>query len=170
MQTTRFNVDIAKVAVQEAWIKILRSAHRYDPKLASVETWASMITRQCATDLLRSLYSRGELSEEPDALDFIACPLPQADDALYQSQVERAAAQCIEALPSTGGPNYRLALELALENELKYDEMVARLQQQVGGGTILNAERVRGWVKHAVKRMRACLNKKLGWNPERPAP
>jgi RNA polymerase sigma-70 factor (ECF subfamily) len=166
MQATHYNQDIAKAAVQEAWIKILRSAHRYDPALASVETWAKLITRQCANDLLRSTYAVEKVHAATDELDAFACPLPQGDEVLYQQQVERATAQCIEALPCDQGPNYRLALELALDPELTYADMTCRLQEQVRGNLILNAEQVRGWVRQAIKRMRACINKKLDLRPE----
>ncbi|WP_181373125.1 RNA polymerase sigma factor [Massilia glaciei] len=166
LQSTRYNADVAKVAVQEAWVKIVRSAHSYDPKLASVETWAKLITRQCAIDQLRLLYKDGKLIEEDGGdFDSFACPLPPSADALYQKQVERAAALCIEALPS-GKRNYRLALELALDPDLSYADMTCRLQEQVQGDLILNTERVRGWVRHATELMRTCLDQKLGWNKE----
>ncbi|MES3024803.1 MAG: RNA polymerase sigma factor [Pseudomonadota bacterium] len=166
LQSTRYNADIAKVAVQEAWIKIMSSAHSYDPKLASVETWARMITRRCAIDQLRLLVKDAKvIGEEGADFEAYACPLPQSDEGLYQKQVERAAALCLEALPS-GKRNYRLALELALDPELSYAEMTCRLQEQVLDDVILNTEKVRGWVRHAKELMGTCLQKKLGWHSE----
>ncbi|WP_426194489.1 RNA polymerase sigma factor [Massilia sp. DWR3-1-1] len=166
LQSTNYNQELARVAVQEAWIKILRSAHRYDPALASVETWAKMITRQCANDLLRSAYVTEKIFEPAEEPEAFACPLPQSDELLYQQQVEQATAQCIATLPSGRGPNYRLALELALDPDLSYADMTSRLQEQVQGGALLNAEQVRGWVRQALKRMRECINRKLDLRPQ----
>lgn len=166
MQATNYNQELAKVAVQEAWIKILRSAHRYDPALASVETWAKLITRQCANDLLRSAYVAEKTFALTDDLEEFVCPLPQGDEVLYQQQVELATAQCIAALPCDRGPNYRLALELTLDPELTYADMTIRLQEQVRGNLVLNVEQVRGWVRQAIKRMRACINRKLALRPD----
>jgi DNA-directed RNA polymerase specialized sigma24 family protein len=175
-QVVNFNEDLAQVALQNAWVKIFVSAHTYDPQLSSVKTWAKMIGFQCAKDELRRLYSRQKLiadikprpvqADDADdgAGDFdgYTCALPSAEDALHAQQVERAIAECIERLPHGRGPNYRLAMQLTLDDDLSYAEMKDILAAQSPQYTNLNAEQVRGWVRQAAARMKGCINEKLG--------
>ncbi|WP_050463204.1 RNA polymerase sigma factor [Herbaspirillum autotrophicum] len=173
MSIVNYNRDLAQAALQEAWIKIFLSADRYDPRLASVKTWAKVITSQCANDELRRFYKHEgkiERSNSPtdqgedgvDPLDGFACPLPGVDDQMYAQQVQRAIAECIESLPAGRGPNYRLAMKLTLDQDLSYAEMKDILAGQSARHADLNAEQVRGWVRQAVVRMKGCINLKLG--------
>lgn len=189
---TGYNEELAKQAMQEAWIKMMTKPESYDPGKGKVVNWASGIINHCAMDALRFAYkirkrprpkvARSEDKDEveddyEDEIDDpndqalrdyeegAVCPALPADERLYQDQVARATALCIEALPRDHGPNYRLAMELALDPDLTYAQMTDIIQHQMPGETI-NAEQVRGWVRNAVKRMRACVNAKLGWNKE----
>lgn len=178
---TGYNHELAKQAMQEAWIKIMGKAGSYDPARSKVMTWANTIIVRCAMDELRTHYKHHKspattdaAADGPDAPgtpwmdapeheDTPLCPTLPAEEGVYQDQVARITALCIEALPSNRGPNYRLAMELALDPDLSYADMTAAIQQHMPGETI-NPEQVRGWVRYAVKRMRACVSGRLGWN------
>jgi RNA polymerase sigma-70 factor (ECF subfamily) len=58
-------------------------------------------------------------------------------------------------------------MELALDEDLTYERMKTVLQAHMPEGELLNGERVRGWVREAADRMRACLGRKLGMRKEK---
>lgn len=198
LQATNYNEDLAAAAVQDAWLRILRKAETYDPSRATVKTWVKDITYKSAVDVLRKYYKHNRntsLSNE-DAVsdasqdaghesavarsgadrwlapvsdpDEMACDLPSPEDNAYGSQLERVMRACLDTLPSGDGPNYRLAMELTLEEDLSYADMTVRLQDQTPPGVTINAEQVRGWVRQATQRMRRCVAAKLGWTSPQP--
>ena len=176
-----YNEDIAQVAMQEAWIKIFNSANKYDPAKASVKTWVKMITFNCAIDELRLYYKRQKLEDfsspnnqddgkdKPDAINGYVddvnnpvCPLLHPDELVYADQLQQAIKACIELLPTDGGPNFRQAMELCLDEDLGYAEMTTILAGQSLQHAHINVEQVRGWVRHAKLRMQTCISRKLG--------
>lgn len=190
LQATNYNEDLAVAAVQDAWLRILRKAETYDPTRATVKTWVKDITYKSAVDVLRKHYkhNRNTSLSNDDALptdadgdslatrtgaghwlatvtdpDETACELPSPEDRVYGSQLERVMRTCLDTLPTGDGPNYRLAMELSLEEGLSYADMTVRLQDQTPPGVLINAEQVRGWVRQATQRMRRCVSAKLGW-------
>ena len=190
LQTAKFNQDIAVVAVQETWLQILNAAHKYDPERSSVKTWVKRITQHCTLTELRKHYKEvrvrdalrngGATTEAHDAgadedspgdvLSALVCPMLPRDevaDGVYQQQVVAAAQACLETLPAGNDPNYRLAMELVLDDDMTYADMMTVLQAHMPEGKLLNSERVRSWVREAAKRMRACLVRKLGMRKEK---
>lgn len=195
LQATNYNEDLAVAAVQDAWLRILRKAETYDPARATVKTWVKDITYKSAVDVLRKHYKHNRntslsnedvVSTDADGEAFasrtgaghwlapvtdpdeMACELPSPEDRAYGSQLERVMRACLDTLPSGDGPNYRLAMELTLEEELSYADMTVRLQDQTPPGVLINAEQVRGWVRQATQRMRRCVSAKLGWTTRPP--
>lgn len=173
LQATGFNDDLARQTVQEAWCRIVTGAQDYDPSRASVKTWVNMITRYCALDVLRVHYKHSRFTDDgakvlddmPDGVDDpddIACEWPSAADGIYGDQIQSAVQKCLEALPAGTNPNYRLAMELALDEDLSYADMTVELQRTLPPDVFINAEQVRGWVKKARERMRGCVSRKLG--------
>jgi len=47
------NRDMAEEAVQEVFIRLWKTAHRYDPSRAALVTWVMLITRRFLVDRLR---------------------------------------------------------------------------------------------------------------------
>ncbi|MFL9923698.1 sigma factor [Herbaspirillum lusitanum] len=177
LKSVKYNEEVAQAALQNAWLKIFMTAHTYDPALASVKTWAKKIGEQCAVDELRRLYVHkkrivdieqrrddDEGSDEVSGLDGFSCPLPGPEEKLQGRQLQQVVADCIERLPNDG-PNYQLAIRLALDNELSYKGMQDILQAQSPRYHDLNHERVRGWVRKAAQEMKACIQEKLGYHP-----
>src|SRR5450830_998605 len=54
--TVNYNDELATVALQETWLKIINSAGKYDATKASVKTWSKVIAYRCAIDALRAHY------------------------------------------------------------------------------------------------------------------
>ena len=191
LQTAKFNREIAVVAVQETWLQILNAAPKYDPERSSVKTWVQRITQYCTLTELRKHYKEVRVRDalrtgsshptdadddtanediQGDLLNSLPCPVLPHDstgDAAYQQQVIAAAKDCLEKLPAGRSPNYRLAMELALDEDLTYEHMKTVLQAHMPEGKLLNSEQVRGWVREAANRMRACLGRKLGMGKEK---
>lgn len=175
LRTVGFNEELAITAIQHAWIKIFTTANSYDPKLASVKTWAKRLAGQCAIDELRKHYRDQErivdlnagASSQDDpwepGLDSLACSLPGPDQHAQDQELQKIVSECIERLPAgKSGPNYKLAIRLLLEEDMSYSEMREVLSAQSARFSTLNAEQVRGWVRQAVTRMKACIGEKWG--------
>lgn len=163
-----FNEEIAQAAMQEAWLKIFRQADRYDPARGPVKQWARLITARCVIDELRAHYrdpsrsarAPGKQPDEAWREDDLAgqqCPLPGADATLYGRQLERALRDCIALLPTGGGPNYRLTMELCLEPDISHADMLALLAAQQPEHRQINLAQVRGWIRQARVKVGACL-------------
>ena len=121
-----------------------------------------------SVNTLRELIS---VAEDLDALgkdlDNLICPLMHSDDPVYEKQLQHAIKTCIELLPNDGGPNYRQAMELCLDEDLRYADMTAILAAQSAHHAHINLEQVRKWVMHAKIKMQKCISQKLGWNNDR---
>ena len=163
-RVVNYNDSIAKIAVQEAWIKIFITAEKYDPSKSAVKTWAKMITQRCAIDELRKSYQEPEtvpIDEKTEEITNLVCPLFTSDALVYSKQLKDAIKTCIEALPNKGGPNFRQAMELCLDDDLTYEDMTTILAAQSPEHANINHEQVRKWVKRAKEKMQLCLTEKL---------
>lgn len=159
-----YNDSIAKIAVQEAWIKIFTTAEKYDPTKSAVKTWAKLITQGCAIDELRKTYREPEtvpIDEKTEEIANLVCPVFTSDALVYSKQLNAAIKTCIEALPNKDGPNFRQAMELCLDDDLTYEDMTTILAAQSPEHANINHEQVRKWVKRAKEKMQLCLTEKL---------
>jgi RNA polymerase sigma-70 factor (ECF subfamily) len=112
---------MAEELVQETFLRLWRSAPRFDPGRGSVRSFTFTIARRAAVDLLRRSASRplplGAPGEDvPDGPEF---------DALLLSLDVR------DALSSLS-PKHRAVLELMLEEDLGQAEIARRLRIPVG--------------------------------------
>lgn len=160
MRIVNNNEELARVALQEAWLKIFRNARSYDPARANVQTWAKLITTQCAIDELRAYYRRRPPELADTDVETVACPLPDPARALDAARFQRAVTDCVDALPTDRGPNYRLALQLALDQEVSREEMVEILAAQHAEHHNINLEQVQMWIRRARARLVECLQGK----------
>lgn len=172
LRAARYNRELAADAMQDAWKKIILSAHTYNPAKANVMTWATTIAKRCVADQLRDHYdhhpadaphqgAQGDGAEPGHGDEMAICPLPTGEDAVFGSQVRRAAAACMASLPAGVRPNYRLAFELSISTELKLADMARVLQEHTPEPPELNAEQVRRWVNEAARRMRECMKRRF---------
>jgi RNA polymerase sigma-70 factor (ECF subfamily) len=156
------NEELAARAVQEAWLKIFKSAQSYDPAQSSVKTWAKMITARCATDQLRSAYKDNWLVNLNDTESAAPlCELPSPDEQADATALRAVLVRCIAELPDRDGPNFRLAMELCLEEDLSHAQMTEVLAAHAPPGENVNIERVRGWIKRGREKLDACIRGRL---------
>ncbi len=102
------NEAAAEDLVQDAFVKLLRTAERYDPARGSLDTWVLLVARSLALDMLRRRVLEARTMEATRPLDD-ADPGPGPDKvAETRDLVERARA-------AMGGltDGQRAALELA---------------------------------------------------------
>ena len=111
---------MAEELVQETFVRLWRSAGRYDPERGSVRTFLFTIARRVAVDLLRRSASRPLSSQE-----HVELVEDDSFDALLLSLDVRDA---LEALSS----KHRSVLELMLDEDLGQAEIAARLRIPLG--------------------------------------
>jgi RNA polymerase sigma-70 factor (ECF subfamily) len=84
------NESAAEDLVQDAFVKLLRTADRYDPERGSLDTWVLLVARSLALDTLRRRVLEARTLEATRPLDD-ADPEPGPDTvAETQDLVERA--------------------------------------------------------------------------------
>ena len=115
---------MAEEMVQETFLRLWRSAPRFDPERGSVRTYTFTIARRVAVDLLRRSASRplltGETGEQrPDLLE------GEAFDALLLGLDVRDALDAISA-------KHREVLELMVDEDLGQAEIAEQLKIPVG--------------------------------------
>ena len=111
---------MAEEMVQETFVRLWRSAPRFDPDRGSVRAFVYTIGRRVAVDLLRRSASRPLLSQE-----HIELVDDRSFDSLLLSLDVRDA---LEAL----SPKHRDVLELMLEEDLGQADIAARLGIPLG--------------------------------------
>jgi RNA polymerase sigma-70 factor, ECF subfamily len=112
----------AEELVQETFLRLWRSAGRFDPGRGSVRTFVFTIARRVAVDLLRRTASRPLTTADPDET---AVHDAEAFDALLLRLDVRDA---LEAL----SPKHREVLELMVDEDLGQGEIAGRLAIPVG--------------------------------------
>ncbi|MBL8745296.1 MAG: RNA polymerase sigma factor [Phycisphaerae bacterium] len=111
-----FDASSAEDAVQEVFLEVWKSAHRYDPSVASEATFISMIARRRLIDRARKSGRRAETQALTDAT-------PQAAPSSEpRSETNEDAARAAEAL-ATLSPEQQRVLRLSLVQGLSHDEI-----------------------------------------------
>ncbi|MGH2716470.1 MAG: sigma-70 family RNA polymerase sigma factor [Thermoleophilaceae bacterium] len=111
---------MAEELVQETFLRLWRSAGRYDPERGSVRTFLFTIARRVAVDLLRRSASRPLSSQEHiEVID------DRSFDSLLLSLDVRDALGALS-------PKHRDVLELMLDEDLGQAEIAERLEIPLG--------------------------------------
>ena len=111
---------MAEELVQETFVRLWRSAGRYDPERGSVRAFLFTIARRTAVDLLRRSASRPLASQEHvDLID---------DDSFDSLLLSLEVRDALEALSE----KHRSVLELMLDEDLGQAEIAERLAIPVG--------------------------------------
>lgn len=111
---------MAEEMVQETFVRLWRSAGRFDPERGSVRTFTFTIARRAAVDLLRRSASRPLPSQEAVEL---------SDDASFDSLLlSLDVRDAIEALSQ----KHRDVIELLLDEDLAQAQIAERLEIPVG--------------------------------------
>jgi RNA polymerase sigma-70 factor (ECF subfamily) len=117
------NVDDAHDIAQQVFIRVWKSAYRYEPT-AKFTTWLFTITRNLVFNETRRRSRRKEVSLEPDSDDdqprqFASLTTPGPDEQAQQEELEQALDRAIAALPE----KQRLAVVLRRHQELPYEQL-----------------------------------------------
>lgn len=125
------SVDDAHDVAQQVFIRVWRSAPRYEPT-AKFTTWLYTITRNLVFNETRRRSRRKEVSMEQENEDeaprhFADHSVPGADHNLAQAEFHNALDQAIEALPE----KQRLAVILRGRQDLPYEEICAILKMSL---------------------------------------
>jgi RNA polymerase sigma-70 factor (ECF subfamily) len=135
--------DLADEVMQDAYLKIWRSAQAYDPRMASPMTWMVAIARNRAIDLIRK---KGETSieEEPAAAD-VAGDNP---DPLARREITDELRRLLACLGGLDEERRRIVL-LAYYNGWSREQLAARFDKPVNT--------IKTWLRRSLIDLRECL-------------
>jgi RNA polymerase sigma-70 factor (ECF subfamily) len=134
--------DAAADALQDAFLKIARRAHQFDPARGSAEAWLAAIVRHAALDLARA---RGrEIPTDDPALG----DAPVDSDALDRLAAQAEGARLRDCLSGLEERNRR-GIVLAFVHGLSHAQIAARLDLPLGT--------VKAWIRRGLLRLRECL-------------
>lgn len=136
--------DRAEDALQSAYLRIWRWAHRYDPGKGSGFAWIVTITRNVALTLAMRGGREIPSSPELDAREIVSSE-PDALEQAMRRQETQALAGCLQRLPDT----QRRAITLAYFEGLSHRELAERMQIPLG--TAKSA------IRRGMIRLRNCL-------------
>lgn len=125
------NVDDAHDIAQMVFIRVWRSAHRYEPT-AKFTTWLYTITRNLVFNETRRRSRRREVTIEQENEDdapkhFADHSVPGADENLSKAEFHDALDKAIEALPE----KQRMAVILRGKQDLPYEEICTILKMSL---------------------------------------
>jgi len=136
--------DWAEEALQEAFIRLWRSAHRFDPAKGSAMSWIVTIVRNSALTALqrrpREIASE-DAGEAADVADSAPDPLEQA----MQSSMARTLFKCLQGLEEA----QRRSIMLAYYEGLTHSELAVRMAAPLGT--------VKSWIRRGLMHLKTCL-------------
>jgi RNA polymerase sigma factor (sigma-70 family) len=133
----------AEDVLQDVYVTIWRRADRFDPRKASVTTWASTIARNRAIDRLRA---RGPAAyaEPVDELE-IPDGGESAEARLVASGERARLEKCLGELDSRTAQ----VIRTAFFEGVTYDTLARRMETPLGT--------VKSWIRRGLARLRGCL-------------
>jgi RNA polymerase sigma-70 factor, ECF subfamily len=125
------NIDDAHDIAQQVFIRVWRSAPRYEPT-AKFTTWLFTITRNLVFNEARRRSRRKEVSMEQESEDdlprhFVDHSAPGADHITQQAELEQALDKAIAALPE----KQRIAVIMRRHQDLPYEDICAVLKMSL---------------------------------------
>ena len=133
--------ELAEEVVQEAYVKIWRNAHRYDPELGPPKAWLYAIVRNQALNVLRS-GRREDLVDEVPEDSGSAVEAYAATERLPDSNALR---RCLEGLD----PRRRTSLLMAYVDGFSHGEIAGRLAVPLGT--------VKAWIRRSLVSLKECM-------------
>lgn len=131
-------------ALQEAYVKIWRSAGRFDAKRASPITWLATIARNTAIDRKRSGGNRIMVSD--DAIKEMASDERSALENLESQEDTNVLNKCLDSLEA----RQRNVIRTAFFEGHSYNELAQKLDKPLGT--------VKSWVRRGLKRLKDCMD------------
>ncbi|NKE45485.1 sigma-70 family RNA polymerase sigma factor [Roseomonas frigidaquae] len=134
--------DSAADALQDAFLRIARRAHQFDPARGTPEAWLAAIVRYAALDMARA---RGrEIPTDDPALGDQPVE-PEALERVSASAEGRRLRQCLATLEERN----RRGIVLAFVHGLSHAQIAAQLELPLGT--------VKAWIRRGLLRLRECL-------------
>ncbi len=132
----------AEDLLQEAFLRLWRSADSYDPSRGSLGNWLLTVARNLALDQLRSKGEQQRKRENPvEVLPPQIVP-PQTEEWLDERRRAKQVRDLMEGLPAS----QKQALELAYFEGLSQSEIARALNEPLGT--------VKTWVRTALRHLR----------------
>jgi RNA polymerase sigma-70 factor (ECF subfamily) len=135
--------DLAEDAVQDALLRVWRSAGRYDPALGSPRAWLYALLRNLCLNRLRD--EREQPTDEATLGSLLEQPLDPAEVAGRLADGS-ALRRCLEGLE----PRRRDSIVLAYAGGLMHGEIAGRLGVPLGTA--------KAWLRRALLQLRECLS------------
>lgn len=136
--------DVAEDVLQEAFLRIWRAAHQYDPHKGSAYAWLVTVVRHRALSA-KSRLRRRELGSGELDFETLVFDGPDPADQAMRSEEARRVRACLGNLPA----NHRKAIALVYFEGLTHRELAGRLEVQPGTA--------KSWVRRGLAQMHACL-------------
>jgi RNA polymerase sigma factor (sigma-70 family) len=131
--------DLAEEAVQDAFMRVWRAAHSFDPQKGAARTWLYTILRNCALSILRDegrfITDDGRPEEAAPATENALAHLPEAS----------ALRRCLERLDA----ERRAVVVLAYVHGLSHGELAGKLGVPLGT--------VKSWVRRSLISLQECM-------------
>jgi RNA polymerase sigma-70 factor (ECF subfamily) len=131
--------DLAEEAVQDAFLRIWRSARSFDPARGGGRTWVYTILRNRALSLLQSE------ARYPVADDDLEWPEPSAEAAFDQLPEASALRRCLERLDL----KRRAAVILAYAHGMSHGELAGKLGVPLGTA--------KSWTRRGLLSLQECM-------------
>jgi len=133
--------ELAEEVVQEAYVKIWRNAHRYNPELGPPKAWLYAIVRNQALNVLRD-GRREDLVDEVPEDSGSAVEAYSAAERLPDSNALR---RCLEGLD----PRRRTSVLMAYVDGFSHGEIAGRLSVPLGT--------VKAWIRRSLVSLKECM-------------
>jgi RNA polymerase sigma-70 factor (ECF subfamily) len=133
--------ELAEEVVQEAYVRIWRNAHRYDPDLGPPKAWLYAIVRNQALNVLRDGRREDLVEEVPEDMG----PAIEAYQAIERLPDASALARCLQGLE----PRRRASVVMAYVDGFSHGEIAGRLAVPLGT--------VKAWIRRSLVALRECM-------------
>lgn len=133
--------ELAEEVVQEAYVKIWRNAHRYDPELGPPKAWLYAIVRNQALNVLRDGRREDLVDEVPEDLGSAV----EAYQAIERLPDATALRRCLDGLE----PRRRASLVMAYVDGFSHGEIAGRLAVPLGT--------VKAWIRRSLVALKECM-------------
>ncbi|RPE66949.1 RNA polymerase sigma-70 factor (ECF subfamily) [Pacificibacter maritimus] len=135
--------DLAEDAVQDAFVKIWRKAHQYDPMRGAAKGWVFTVLRNRCLTMLRS--EKWEVATQGDVLE------RRLEDEIVEDAYARLDSasdlrRCLQALD----PAKRSAVLMSYVLGYSHGEISGRMKSPLGS--------VKAWTRRGLSQLRECLS------------
>jgi RNA polymerase sigma-70 factor (ECF subfamily) len=133
--------ELAEEVVQEAYVKIWRNAHRYNPELGPPKAWLYAIVRNQALNVLRDGRREDLVDEVPED----AGAAVEAYSITERLPDTNALRRCLEGLD----PRRRASVLMAYVDGFSHGEIAGRLAVPLGT--------VKAWIRRSLVSLKECM-------------